>query len=208
MARHPGVTAGVGGAGIIYNQAKSKASALEKEIMRNRVGAPGAKFANAELQKFAAHKRELSDRVLFLEKEAEGGLNMLGTGAEALARGVGGAFGEAGAKGITGLVQEGARKIQDKLVLEPKRQKALKELTTSDPIVSAYEANEPGATERAFSSMRNVAPKLSTDPNVVKSYLREAAQTGGTANYLTLKQLAEAEAAINRAVSGNTGGKP
>jgi len=41
-----------------------------------------------------------------------------------------------------------------------------------------------------------VAPTLSMDPNVVTSFLREAAQTGGSINYMTLKQLAEAENAV------------
>lgn len=214
--KRPGLLAAGGGAAVVYNQAGNKAKALEKEIMRNRVGAPGAKYVYASLEKFAEHKRALCERVVLAKVAADPRGNLVDIGildhlkdapnlaagniGEALGKGIGKTLGEAGATGITGLVQAGARKVKDKLILEPKRQKALKEITEGDPVVSAYEAETPGASEQAFSSMRRVAPELSTDPNVVRSYLREAAQTGGTTNYLTLKQLAEAEDAINRAV--------
>jgi hypothetical protein len=48
-------------------------------------------------------------------------------------------------------------------------------------------------------TMSRFAPELSTDPNVVTSFLRETAQTGGTMNHVMVKQLAEAEAAIQSA---------
>ena len=217
-AKRPGLVAAGAAGGVLYGQAKGKAKALEGEIMRNRVGAPGGKFVYAELEKFAMHKRELSDRVVFLKNAADNEPKIpyetsrtIGQVASkiphlalgAIGGGVGGGFGkgigDAGAAGITSLVRSGARKVKDKLILEPQRKKILQQLTTEDPVISTYEEGQPGATEQAFSSMRRVAPEMSVDPNVVKSYLREAAQTGGTVNHLTLKQLAEAETAINRA---------
>ncbi len=41
--------------------------------------------------------------------------------------------------------------------------------------------------------MKRFAPTLSSDPNAVRSFLREAATSGAGVNYNTIKLLAEAE---------------
>jgi hypothetical protein len=55
--------------------------------------------------------------------------------------------------------------------------------------------------------MVSVSPTLSMDRNVVTTFLREAAQTQGSINYMTIKQLAETEKAINEARDGSISGK-
>jgi hypothetical protein len=59
---------------------------------------------------------------------------------------------------------------------------------------------------KVYASMVSVAPTLSLDQNAVISFLREAAQTHGALNYMTIKQLAETEKAINE-TQGSLSGK-
>jgi len=199
MVRHPALTAGTGGTAVLASNLGDRAQKLEAEIMRNRLGAPGGKFVYSEFNKFAARKKFLTEKTAFSKLAAEfdpveslvGDKGFLGGAGSETARQI--------IQGVSGGVGRAARKVKDKIVLEPKREKILEEVVTDDPVVSVYEKESPGAAEKAYSSMRRFAPELSTDPNVVAAYLREAAQTGGAANYMTIKQLAETEAAINKA---------
>ncbi len=193
MVKHPVATAAVGGGTLMSKELKTRGQKLEAEIMRNRLGTPGGKFVYSEFNEFATRKKFLNEKTAFVKCANESSI------VDALAQGA--------AKGtatqlVDGVIQgagRAARKIKDKMVLEPKREQILADLIEEDPVVSEYETGNPGATAKAFSSMRRFAPELSTDPNVVSAYLREAAQTGGAANYMTIKQLAETEAAINKA---------
>jgi hypothetical protein len=192
MVKHPVLTAGVGGGAYASTQLGQHAEKVEAELMRNRLGAPGGKFVYSELQEFEAKKKHLSEKVAFL-KTAEG---------EFAGAFVGGAGGETARQVIQGVskgVGRAANKIRDRVKLEPQREKILQQLIEEDPTVSTFEKESPGSSAKAYASMRRFAPELSTDPNVVAAYLREAAQTGGAANYMTIKQLAETEAAINKA---------
>ena len=196
LARHPAIAAaGVGGT-IAAQDLGERGEQLETEIMRNRLGSPGGKYVYSSFEKFAERKKFLGEKLTFYKRaDADVPAQLVGS----LAGGAGGETAKQVIQGLTGGVQRAARAIKDKAVLEPQRERILKEIVEEDPTVSAYESEAPGSAEKAFSSMRRVAPQLSTDPNVVAAYLREAAQTGGTTNYLTIKQLAETEAAINKA---------
>ena len=44
--------------------------------------------------------------------------------------------------------------------------------------------------------MKNFAPTLSTDKNAVKSFLRQAVQHDGGVDFMSIKGLADAEAAV------------
>ncbi|RLC86820.1 MAG: hypothetical protein DRJ03_07635 [Chloroflexi bacterium] len=167
---------------------KGHAQKLESEIMRNRLGSSGAKYVYAELDALDRRTEAASTKLAFYKAANTG-----------LVEGLGKGIGSETAKGLRNVVVSAGRKIRDRVVLEPKREKILDEVLGSDPTVSAYEEESPGAAAKAYSSMRRFAPELSTDPNVVASYLRESAQTGGATNYLTIKQLADTEAAINKA---------
>ena len=46
--------------------------------------------------------------------------------------------------------------------------------------------------------MRKAAPRLATDVSAVRSFLREIASYGTGPNYVTIKNLAEAEKALNQ----------
>lgn len=210
LLKHPAFTAAAGGGALAVGSLQDRADQLEAEIMRNRLGAPQGKFVYAELAEFSSRKKFLSEKTAFI-KAAQGDTDydtsqdfnpqqLLGG---SFLRGVGGETARQIIEGTGRGVGRSARKIKDKLVLEPQRQRILEEVITEDPVVSVYEKESPGAAARAYASMRRFAPELSTDPNVVAAYLREAAQTGGAANYMTIKQLAETEAAINKAQGRN-----
>jgi len=188
VVKHPAVALGLGGGTLAMAASKGHAQKLESEIMRNRLGSSGAKYVYAELDALDRRTEAASTKLAFYKAANTG-----------LVEGLGKGIGSETAKGLRNVVVSAGRKIRDRVVLEPKREKILDEVLGSDPTVSAYEEESPGAAAKAYSSMRRFAPELSTDPNVVASYLRESAQTGGATNYLTIKQLADTEAAINKA---------
>ena len=191
--RHPALLLALGGGAVVASNLRQQGRELESEIMKNRLGAPGAKFVYAEFDNFAGRKRHLAEKLAFSKEADETAVG------DVIVKGLaGGAAGES-VRGLRDVVGGAARKVKDRLVLEPRREKILEQILTEDPTVSAYEEESPGSAAQAYSSMKRVAPELSTDPNVVLSYLREAAQTGGSTNYMTIKQLAETEAAINKA---------
>lgn len=193
MVKHPALTATAGGGALVASNLDEEAQNLEAEIMRNRLGAVGGKFVYSELNKFAARKKYLNEKVAFVKKATEDAIG------DIVARAVAGAGAGETVRGLSTGMGRAARTIKNKLILEPKRKKILEELTTGDPVISVYEKESPGAAEKAYASMRRFAPELSTDPNVVAAYLRDTAQMGGATNYLTIKQLAETEAAIHKA---------
>ena len=204
MVRHPALTAVAGGGAITASDLQRHAEQVEAETMRNRLGVPGGKFVYSEFDEFTNRKKYLAEKVAFLKSAAHPSADPIDPagiliGERGFLAGAGSETAKQVIKGLTGGVGRAARKFKEKVVLEPKREKILEEIVTEDPVVSTYEKESPGAAAKAYSSMRRFAPELSTDPNVVAAYLREAAQTGGTTNYLTIKQLAETEAAINRA---------
>jgi len=61
----------------------------------------------------------------------------------------------------------------------------------SDPILADADS---ASLQEAYTTMARFAPTLSTDTNAVRSFLREAATSGGGVNYNTIKLLSEAEA--------------
>lgn len=193
VVKHPVLALGLGGGALAATTAKGHAQKLESEIMRNRLGSSGAKYVYAELDALDQRTKLASEKLAFYKMAEGGGVGDLVIGGAA--KGVG----SEAVKGLKNVITGAGRKIRDRVVLEPQREKILDEILVSDPTISAYEKESPGAAAKAYTSMRRFAPELSTDPNVVASYLREAAQTGGATNYLTIKQLADTEAAINRA---------
>lgn len=57
---------------------------------------------------------------------------------------------------------------------------------------------DPQLLHDSFETMRKTAPRLSTDKSAVKSFLREVASYGTGPNYITIKNLAETEKALNQ----------
>lgn len=214
---HPLALAGLGGTAYAANEALDNAEKVEKEILNNRTGAPMGRYVYAELDEFERRKGYLDEKLAFEKGAAvifqgqmgadsggqSGGIAWAPTMGSELASGLGGGFGKAIGQqtigGIATLLGSVADSLRDKIVLAPKREAIFEHLVKHDPVIAQYEASQPGSAARAFMSMSRFAPELSTDPNVVTSFLREAAQTGGTLNHVMIKQLAEAEAAIQAA---------
>ncbi len=94
------------------------------------------------------------------------------------------------------MVSKGYETIRDRLSLSPTRHKIFNALKKEDPDL-AYADNK--TLMEAYHTMSNIAPTLSTDKNAVKSVLRLAATSGGGLDYMTIKGIADAETAINKA---------
>lgn len=211
--RHPRTLAGVGAVGYGANSALDRSENTEQEILNNRTGSPMGKYVYAELDAFGNRKGYLDERLAFVKGASviwKGDLQSVPSGGKGdiawaptmgseLAGGFSKAVGNQAVSGIASLLGSVADHLRDKIVLAPKREAIFTHLVQNDPVISQYEATQPGSAERAYMSMSRFAPELSTDPNVVTSFLREAAQTGGTLNHVMIKQLAEAEAAIQAA---------
>jgi len=206
-AKHPVLTAGTAGVGVAGYGTLQHAKAEEQAIRDNYAGAPMGKYVFAELERFEDRKGYLDEKLAFEkvavvfggERDEKGGIAWAPTIGADLSGGFGKAVGQQTVGGIASLLGSVADSLRDKIVLAPKREAIFTHLVQHDPVISQYEASQPGSAARAYMSMSRFAPELSTDPNVVTSFLRETAQTGGTLNHVTIKQLAEAEAAIQAA---------
>jgi hypothetical protein len=197
VVKHPVISTTVGGGALAIESARQRAKALESEIMRNRSGLEGGHYVFAELNILENRKSYLEKRAAF-KKISSKTLSQLIQ--DQLSKSIAGET----TKMLAGTVKQTGKKIHEKVVRDPQRKQILEEAVNNDPIIQMFETENPGAAQRAYTSMKRFAPTLSTDPNVVLSYLREAAQTGGVLNYMTIKQLAETENAIRSAQGKRT----
>ena len=190
--KHPVLTAGVIGTGIAASDIDRRARDTESIIMREQMGAPGSKYAGTvKTSAMNAYWKASKG----LEKKAIDFSNI----AEGAEKSVGGAAATGGVNALTSLLRNVFLKAKDKTINEPKRQKIVSNLIEQDPTVSTYEKESPGGPQQAFTSMSRWAPELSTDANIVRSFLRQAAQTGGTLDYPSLKALTDAETSALKA---------
>lgn len=90
----------------------------------------------------------------------------------------------------------GQREYKDSVstALQPKQDDVYRKVITQDEILSDA---DPEMLKSTFSTMRRFAPSLASDPNAVRSFLRESATYGTGPNYAALKNLAEAERAVS-----------
>jgi hypothetical protein len=124
--------------------------------------------------------------------------------AQGISKGIGQSIGNTGIGAIRRLIGTAAQSINEKLIGDPRRERIVDNIINTDPDVANAEAQQPGISYKLFGTMRKFAPTLSRDPNIVTSFLREAAITGGSLNYNTVKGLAEAEAMAQRAKNEGT----
>ena len=131
---------------------------------------------------------------------------LLQQGVTAGAVGVGSALGGALTKSLTGDSQtheyaqrevgkfEGQREIkgQQMIMLAPQHDAAFS-MATKDSIISQA---DPHLVHSAFETMKRFAPNLATDPNAVRSFLRESATWGEGPSYATIKNLTDAERSV------------
>lgn len=200
VQRHPVKATLTGGALVAAKDSMTHAQEQESENMRNRLGSPEGKFVYAS-EKVASLLEEV------FVKEATQSLaanpvtwnSAWSTGVGGLAGGIGAGVGGAGVLLLTDILRKAGRGLSQKLVHDSKRRDILRNVLMTDPMISSFEVQNPGLLLKVYASMVSVAPTLSLDRNAVTTFLREAAQTHGSINYMTIKQLAETEKAINEA---------
>lgn len=208
VQQHPVKATLTGGALVAAKDSMTYAKEQESENMRNRLGSPEGKFVYAS-EKVASTLEEM-----FVKEAASSAAanpaswsSAWDTGVSGLASGVGAGVGGAGVLLLTDILRKAGRGLSQKLKHDARRRDILRTVLTTDPMLSSFEAQNPGLLLKVYASMVSVAPSLSTDRNVVTTFLREAAQTHGSINYMTIKQLAETEKAINDARDGGISGK-
>lgn len=114
--------------------------------------------------------------------------------AEDFAKAVGKELGKA-TVGLTGDILSKAVSIPGAIAGGMQRQNVLSELQTEDDVLAKA---DPTQINEAYHTMVRFAPTLATDKNAVKTFLRESILYGTGPNFTTIKQLADAEGAVNR----------
>jgi len=193
--KYPALLAG--GLGLTFGLRGSTepANVMEAAMLRERMGAPGAKFA--ELDTFEARKE---DAVIMCKMAMAGG----GGGASFPSKAIEGAGSEVGKAGIGALAQAltlAGGRVYDKVSRDPKRKQVFQRVVASDPYISQFVQESPDNKQRvvdAFNSMSRFAPVLSTDPNAVTSLLRQVSVSAGPVDYNLIKSLADAEASVRK----------
>jgi len=196
LAKHPVLTAAGAGVGLGAANLRGPAHKMEGQLMMERMGYPGAKYSSASLTDFSRRKTRLAAKLAFT-KHAD--VDMWKEVGEGFGGGAGKGVAAEGLGAIRRLIGATAQAIRDKAVSEPQRKTIVNQIVQQDPVVRGYEEQQPGMTQQAFQTMSRFAPELSTDPNVVQAFLRNAAMTGGVMDYATIKGLADAETAIQKA---------
>ncbi len=211
VGKHPVLTTAAVGTGAAALGRAPQADRLEKTMMSEMYGAPGAKYSScAAMNKFAGHHITLESRVAFIKKAEEwrdpqswksptGPLPMDTAVGGALAQGIGSQAAKEGVSGLRRLVGSAFQAIKDMFFDEPKRQAMLQQIIQTDPVVKTFDRENPGQAAAAFQTMSNFAPTLSSDPNITTAFLRNAAMSGGTMDHQMVKGLAEAETQVQRA---------
>jgi len=162
-----------------------------------------------EFEKFAARKKYLNEKVAFESNFPNTNWeprHLFENSAEGFTSGLGSGLARAGLSAIGKLISGTAGTLKEKLILDDRREQLVNSIAENDPIISVFERDEPGGAARAYSTLANVAPTLSLDPQVTTAFLRNAVQTGGALDFQTIKLLADAEYAIKRA-KGQIGGR-
>lgn len=203
VIKHPVLTVGGVGTGIGISRIDVPRRKTQDKIMREYLGAPGAKYSScAQLNAFTERKMELAtkiafEKVAFLPKVGEADFGQSASSGAGSAVGKG--FVNEGIAAIRRLFGMSSQAIADKVVAEPQRKKIINDVLKKDDVVRAAERENPGQAIQAYTTMKRFAPTLSTDPNVVTSFLRNSALTGGPMDFQTVKGLADAEQAVQRA---------
>jgi hypothetical protein len=202
--KHPIASLGLVGTGASIAAGVKPAEELEGEIMKNYTGTPGGKYVYAELEVVAARKSFLEKKTAFeksaFEPRLTGGALFGHSLTEGLGMGIGKSVGQAGIDIIRALVTGVGNSARlGPTTLNQQQKMLVARIVQSDPMLHTFNAENPGILENAYTTMVHTAPHVSEDPNVVLSFLREASQTGGTINYMTMKHLAEAEKAFMEA---------
>ena len=198
MYRHPVATVGGVGTAMALSEAADKAKETEAKIMAEQLGTPEAKYS--ELNEFLSQKKYLEEKLAFYKKAEREDLftnSMIG----GFGSGIGAETARAGMGAIGKLISGTSHKLHERLFMDARRRQILDKIVANDFIIATFERENPGMAEATYSTMIKVAPTLSMDPNIVTSFLRNAAQSGGPLDYHSVKLLADAELSARKAVS-------
>lgn len=157
------------------------------------------KYACAELQAFTQKKEALQVKLAADARTTNGSTSFGDVLANGLAQDLGSNIGAESIRQIRNLIMESAASIHDSTVKQQQRRKLLQLVMKNDPVIATYAHQNPGKLIAAYMTMRKFAPELSTDINVVTSFLRQAVLSGGVMDVNVIKTLAEAEAGIHKA---------
>lgn len=198
--KHPVAATGSVGLGIGVLNSVDPSQKAEAELMREYMGAPGAKYSSCSLmEKFAERKTVLAAKIAF-EKVSRNDPPSFGQNvAQGASETVGGSIVSEGLAAIRRLIGVSSQAVSERMIKDPQRKKIINNVVKMDPVISTAERENPGQAAQAYSTMRKFAPTLSTDPNIVKSFLRNSALSGGPMDFQTIKGLADAEHAVLRA---------
>lgn len=200
LKKHPAIVAGGVGVGLGASNLSVPAHQVENDIMNNYLGAPGAKYSSCPvMEKFAERKMGLAAKIAYEKTAGDSGPDFGSSFVQGAGKGMGGGVVSEGLGALRRLIGSAAQSISNKFYDEPKREKIVQQAIKHDPIISTAERESPGQVMNAFQTMKSVAPTLSTDPNVVQSYLRNAVLSGGPIDFQTIKGLADAETSLHRA---------
>ncbi len=198
VKKHPALIAGGVGVGLGAANMRGNAQRVENDIMREYVGAPGAKYSSCPImEKFAERKLLLSAKTQYEKQAADAAFG------DSFVQGAGQQTGKGvistGIDALRRLIGSAAQSISERFIQDPRREKIVQEVVKTDPTISSAERENPGQAYQAYRTMRRFAPALSTDPNVVTSFLRNSALSGGPMDFQTVRGLADAETSIQRA---------
>jgi hypothetical protein len=144
---------------------------------------------------------------VFLEKKAASAARGLATDIgggirDSFAQGVGGGIGHGLVDALFGGIGDIAGGLKNLFIGDAQRRRLVESLMRSDPVLSDAVTHNPKGKDlvlQAYGTMVKFAPKLSTDVNAVRSFLREAVLGGSNAggvNYATIKNLVDTEKTI------------
>jgi len=203
VTKHPALIAGGVGLGLGMDARMEAAPQLERKLMQEMMVGPSPyKYSSCKsMNKFAAQKVVLSSRaplhkVAFTDSSS---WDFSGEAAKSLAGAAGSQVAKESVGGLRRLLGSAFQAVKETFFTEPKRQKLVENIKQMDPNVASMEQEQPGTAQQAYRTMARFAPTLSTDPNLVTSFLRNAAMTGGALDYQMVKGLADAETAVQRA---------
>lgn len=130
-----------------------------------------------------------------LSERAEVDKNM----AESFAKSVGNTLGVK-TVGLLGDILSKAVAAPAEMFKNRERASVFSTLQQEDDVISQA---DPKTLAEAYHTMVRFAPTLATDKNAVKTFLRESVLYGAGPNFATIKQLADAEKAVNPPALGN-----
>lgn len=129
--------------------------------------------------------------------------HQFGIGAASSGAGLGGEFakgiGSSLANGVIKLLGHAFDAVNSAMISKPKQKAIFDSAIRTDPTIVDFLQGAPehmAMLTDAYATLSRFAPSLSEDINVVRTYLREVALSGGGVNYATVKNLIDTERAL------------